>query len=178
MFYCLVCSIRVTFTFFQKAVLFWGFTKHSDSLLPWILFHKESLHTIKSEPIFLMVNAQFLQLNNRSIRCIPQQILVEWINKWMIKKSHECESGSIVSISLQPWTVPHQPPLSMNSPGKNTGVGSLSPLQVIFQTQGSNVGLTHCRQILYHLSHQGHSFISGIRVNTEETNKIQSIKDI
>ena len=69
---------------------------------------------------------------------------------------------------LSPW----------NSPGKNTGVGSLSPLQVIFQTQGSNVGLTHCRQILYHLSHQGHSCISGIRVNTEETNKIQSIKDI
>ena len=25
----------------------------------------------------------------------------------------------------------------------------------IFQTQGSNLGLPHCRQILYHLSHQG-----------------------
>ena len=69
---------------------------------------------------------------------------------------------------LSPW----------NSPGKNTGVGSLSPLQVIFQTQGSNVGLLHYRQILDHPSHQGHSFISGMRINTEETNKIQSIKDI
>ena len=28
-------------------------------------------------------------------------------------------------------------------------------LQEIFQTQGSNPGLLHCRQILYHLSHQG-----------------------
>ena len=29
------------------------------------------------------------------------------------------------------------------------------PLQVIFPTHGSNLGLLHCRQILYHLSHQG-----------------------
>ena len=28
-----------------------------------------------------------------------------------------------------------------------------SLLQGIFQTQGSNLGLLHCRQILYHLSH-------------------------
>ena len=32
-----------------------------------------------------------------------------------------------------------------NSPGKNTGVGSLSLLQGIFLTQGSNSGLWHCR---------------------------------
>ena len=40
-------------------------------------------------------------------------------------------------------------------PSKNTGVGSLSLLQGIFLTQGSNPGLPHCRRILYHLSHQG-----------------------
>ena len=42
-----------------------------------------------------------------------------------------------------------------NSPGQNTGVGSLSLLQGIFPTQGYNTGLPHCRQILYQLSHQG-----------------------
>ena len=42
-----------------------------------------------------------------------------------------------------------------NFPGQNTGVGSLSLLQGIFPTQGSNPGLPHCRQILYQLSHQG-----------------------
>ena len=42
-----------------------------------------------------------------------------------------------------------------NSPGKNTGVGSCSLLQVIFPTQGSNWGLLHCRRILYQLSYQG-----------------------
>ena len=41
-----------------------------------------------------------------------------------------------------------------NSSGKDTGVGSHSLLQGIFPTQGSNSGLLHCRQILYHLSHQ------------------------
>ena len=42
-----------------------------------------------------------------------------------------------------------------NSPSQNTGVGSLSLLQGIFPTQGSNPGLLHCRQILHHLSHKG-----------------------
>ena len=42
-----------------------------------------------------------------------------------------------------------------DSPDKNTGVGCHALLQGIFPTQGSNPGLPHCRQILYHLSHQG-----------------------
>ena len=32
---------------------------------------------------------------------------------------------------------------------------AISNLQGIFPTQGSNLGLLHCRQILYHLSYQG-----------------------
>ena len=42
-----------------------------------------------------------------------------------------------------------------NSPGQNTGVGSLSLLQGIFLTQGSNRGLLHCRRIICQLSYQG-----------------------
>ena len=42
-----------------------------------------------------------------------------------------------------------------DSSGKNTAVGCHALLQGIFPTQGSNVGLLHCRQILYQLSHQG-----------------------
>ena len=42
-----------------------------------------------------------------------------------------------------------------NSPDQKTGVGSLSLLQGIYPTQGSNPGLPHCRQILYQLSHKG-----------------------
>ena len=38
---------------------------------------------------------------------------------------------------------------------RNTGVGYHFLLQGIFPTQGSNLGLLHCRQTLNHLSHQG-----------------------
>ena len=61
------------------------------------------------------------------------------------------ESRSVVSDSL--W--PHGLYSPWISPGQNTGVGSLSLLQGIFPTQGSNPGLPHCRRILYQLSHQG-----------------------
>ena len=42
-----------------------------------------------------------------------------------------------------------------NSPGKSTGMGCQALLQGIFSTHGSNPGLPHFRQILYHLNHQG-----------------------
>ena len=61
------------------------------------------------------------------------------------------ESCSVVSDSLRPHGL-YSP---WNSPGQNTGTGSLSLLQVIFPTQGSNPGLLHCRCFLYQLSHQG-----------------------
>ena len=41
-----------------------------------------------------------------------------------------------------------------DSPGKNTGVGSHFLLKGNFLMQGLNLGLLHCRQILYHLSYQ------------------------
>ena len=43
----------------------------------------------------------------------------------------------------------------MKSSGQNTGVGSLSLLQGLFPTQGSNPGLPHCTRVLYQLSHKG-----------------------
>jgi len=42
-----------------------------------------------------------------------------------------------------------------HSPDQNTGVGSLSLLQGIFPTQGSNPGLPRYRWILYQLGHKG-----------------------
>ena len=43
-------------------------------------------------------------------------------------------------------TRPHGLYRSCNSPGQKTGVGSLSLLQGIFPTQGSNPGFPHCRR--------------------------------
>ena len=63
----------------------------------------------------------------------------------------ESESRSVMSDSL--WS--HGLYSLWNSPGQNTGVGSLSLLQGIFPTQESNPVLPHCRGILYQLSHKG-----------------------
>jgi len=53
---------------------------------------------------------------------------------------YESESESLShSDSLRP----HKLYSPWNSPGQNTGVGSLSFLQGLFQTQGSNPGLPH-----------------------------------
>ena len=53
--------------------------------------------------------------------------------------------GLYPSRFLHPW----------DFPGKNTGVGCYFLLQGIFPTQGSNLGLPHCRQTHYCLRHQG-----------------------
>ena len=49
------------------------------------------------------------------------------------------------SPALQADSLPAEP----QGKPKNTGVGSLSHLQQIFPTQGSNSGLLYCRRILY-----------------------------
>ena len=69
----------------------------------------------------------------------------------LFTKWSESKSRSIMSNSLQP----HGPYNPWNSPGENTGVGSLSLLQGLFPTQGSNPDLPYCRRILYQLSHKG-----------------------
>ena len=61
------------------------------------------------------------------------------------------ESSSVVPDSLRP----HGLYSLWDSPGQNTGVGSLCLLQGIFPTQGLNPGLPHCRRSLYQLSHKG-----------------------
>ena len=77
------------------------------------------------------------------------------------------KSLSCVPLFSTPWTMQSMEfsrsptlqagSLGAESPGKpkNTEVGSLSLLQQIFPTQGSNRGLLHCRRILSQPSHQG-----------------------
>ena len=61
-----------------------------------------------------------------------------------------CVGCSVMSDSLWPHGLYIASRLlcAWNSPGKNTGVGSHSPFQGIFPSQGSNADLLHCRQTL------------------------------
>ena len=84
---------------------------------------------------------------------------------WAIREAQENWSGypipspgdlpdpgiELGSPALQAVSLPAELPRKL----KNTGVGSLSPLQGIFLTQESNWGLLHCRWILYQLTYQG-----------------------
>ena len=67
------------------------------------------------------------------------------------KVKSESECRSVMPDSLGPHGL-YSP---MEFASQNTGVDSLSLLQGIFPTQGSNPGLLHCRWIFYHLSHLG-----------------------
>ena len=64
-----------------------------------------------------------------------------------------CVSRSVVSDSATSWTHPPGSTVHGDSPDKNTAVGSYFLFQEILPTQESNLGLLHCRQILYCLNH-------------------------
>ena len=63
-----------------------------------------------------------------------------------------------------------------DSSGKNTGVGSLSLLQGIFPTQGSNSSLPHCRQIPYRLSHSSY-VMQQYKINTKTFSTIYVFRE-
>ena len=72
----------------------------------------------------------------------PWTSFVNWKGK--VKVAQPCPTLGPRGL-YRPW----------NSPGQNTGVGSLSLLQGNFPTQELNQGLLHCKRILYQLSHRG-----------------------
>ena len=73
------------------------------------------------------------------------------------------ESVALLNVKSLSWVrlfvthglQPTRPLLPWDFPEKNTGVGCHFLLQETFLTQGLNPGFLHCRQMLYHLSHQG-----------------------
>ena len=96
-------------------------------------------------------------LNHRYGICVTQFLKV---------KVFSC---SVVSdFFVTPWIVVHQTSLFMEFSRPNTGVGGYSRLQGILSTQGQNPGVLHCKQILYHLSHQGRplSFWGGCQMQS------------
>ena len=65
------------------------------------------------------------------------------------------KSLSRARLFATPWIVCTKLLRPWDFQGKSTRVGCHFLLQGIFPTQGLNPGLSHCRQTLYHLSHQG-----------------------
>ena len=66
-----------------------------------------------------------------------------------------CQLMNLVSV-MSDSLIPH----GLQPPGSSVhGISQVRVLEWVaissFPTQGSNLGLLHCRQMLYHLSHQG-----------------------
>ena len=69
---------------------------------------------------------------------------------------HYASSLSCVRLFVIPWPVAHQAPLSMGIlQARILEWVSMTSSRESSPTQRLNPGLPHCRQILYHLSHQG-----------------------
>ena len=78
--------------------------------------------------------------------------VLSWIKKYKIKYPKlKVKVAQLCPTLYSPW----------NSPGQNTGVGSLSLLQGIFSTQRSNPDVPQCRWILCQVSHEGSPRILG-----------------
>ena len=79
----------------------------------------------------------------------------------------EVKSLSRARLFATPWIVACTKLLRpWDFQGKSTGVGCHFLLQGLFPTQGSNPGLSHCRQTLYHLSHQESPVFQYVSLNT------------
>ena len=135
--------------------------KPPPSLLPsqWILLNAASETCGLDFPLFFVDKSPFLGLLDQeivqySVTVISPQRLtkcpaLEKLSMWL------CVLAAQSCLTLWPHGLqPTRLICAWNSPGKNTKVGGPSLLQGI-PTQGLNLGLPHCRQILYQLNHQG-----------------------
>ena len=89
---------------------------------------------------------------------------VDWLGRELRIERHSIDLGGSPPLrphGLQPTRLLYP----WNSPGRNIGVVYHFLLQGIFPTQGSNLGLLHCRQILYRLSHNCLISFSSVQFN-------------
>ena len=85
-----------------------------------------------------------------TVHGILQATILEWV---AVPFSRDFPNPGIEprSLTLQVDSLPAEPP----GKPKNIGVSSLTLMQGICLTQELNLGLLHCRRILYQLSYQG-----------------------
>ena len=130
--------------------------------LPGLLYFFFSWKVVWSPPPSINISASYTWLYSHW--SFTEKELLNETRVW--NGSLHCVSCWVVSDSVTPWTVARQAPMSMGFPRQEYGSGLPFPFPGdIFLTMGSNPGLPHCRQFLYHLSHQGrpngrfHSFL-------------------
>ena len=99
-------------------------------------------------------------MSNQYMRCPNYWFFSPLERKTFPSKKSESEVARSCLSLCEPMDC-SQPGSSVHGifPGKNTGVGFNFLIQGLLLIQGSNLGLPHCRQTLYHLNHQGIPFL-------------------
>ena len=90
-----------------------------------------------------------IKVDTQTLRCLWNMCTETWEHRY------ESESCSGVPDSVTPWTVAHWAPLSMGFSRQEYWRGLPFSFPKDLPNQGLKLGLLHCRQTLYHLSHQG-----------------------
>ena len=137
---------------FTEVQLVWMFCHLGYLCRKWHHFHSTSfcfLSLISWESKTLEYGRQVLSISTNVLMTFSSKVTSALSLSFLMSVEMKSE---VVQSCLTLW--PHGLYSPRNSPGQNTGVGSLSLLQGIFPTWGSYPGLPHCR-ILYQLSHKG-----------------------
>ena len=116
-----------------------------------IIIRSEVSHRETNYHVTSLVESNF----KKPMNLFTKQIYRYWIENKLVTKGQRGWGGGVSQScpTLQPHGLqPARLLCPRDFPGKKNGLGCHSLLQGIFLTQGLNLGLLHCRQILYHLS--------------------------
>ena len=117
-------------------------TTHHFRLIPWLLELDSGMQKKK----FIFTGDKHLEAHHFAF------ILWQFIAVYMFSGPYSLSRVPLFA-TLMGCSLPVSSVYG-DSPGRNTGVGCHFLLQGIFQIQGWNPGLPHCRQILYHWTYQ------------------------
>ena len=135
---------------FQRSHTLWYFIKNSKHFSKFFF-----LQISCKDLLFLCTSIMIMFFSLLFHRLFPYR---EWMG-WVYYKLDSSKFLKLLVPQLRPTLRPHgltsahQALRSMGFSRQDHWSGCHSFLQEIFPTQGLNLGLPHCRQILYHLSH-------------------------
>ena len=109
--------------------------------------------------VFLLLSELYQKLlSSQYVFTIPNLwwcVSLRVYRNWRKRKESEVTQLCLTLCNPMDCSLPSSSVHGFFFSGKNTRVGYHFLLQMIFLTQGSNLGLLHCRQMFCHLSHQG-----------------------
>ena len=125
--------------------------------------HQKNIWTLSKFHKTILIAGRGHQAPRKAAHCLQKEVGKNTKDKKRDKRGRDgapsweskVKSLSCARLFATPWLVACTKLLRpWDFQGKSTGLGCHFLLQGIIPTQGSNPGLSHCRQTLYHLNHQ------------------------